>query len=41
MVNLFSIFNFDEGSSSTTNVFQVENTVIEFDLSMITTNTLV
>lgn len=41
MVNLFPIFNFDKSSSSTSNVFKVKNTVIELDLSMVSTDTLV
>jgi len=41
MINLFSIFNFDKGSSSTANVFKIENTVIELDFSMVSADTLI
>lgn len=41
MIDLFPVLYFNEGASCAPNVFEVEGTVTELDLSVVTTDALV
>ena len=41
MIDDFSFVNFDEGSSGTSDIFQVESTIFKFDLCMVATDTFI
>lgn len=41
MINLFTFFDFNESSSCTTNIFQIEKAILEFYLGMIARDALV